>query len=67
MNPNEQQEECERIASVCANPTKSLYQYDVCGQILGKSTAKILEIIFKIDFFKIYVKNIYKEVFEFIF
>ena len=31
MNPNEQQEECERIASICANPTKSLYQYDVCG------------------------------------
>jgi hypothetical protein len=31
MNPYEQQEECEKIESVCANPTKSLYQYDVCG------------------------------------
>ena len=31
MNPNEEQEECEKISSVCANPTKSLYQYDVCG------------------------------------
>ena len=32
MNPNESKEPCETISgSVCANPTRPLYQYDVCG------------------------------------
>ena len=32
MNPNEKQPPCETISgSVCANPTRPLYQYDVCG------------------------------------
>lgn len=31
MNPYEEMEPCQKINSVCANSTKPLYQYDVCG------------------------------------
>jgi hypothetical protein len=31
MDPNEEMAKCEMIGTVCANSTKPLYQYDVCG------------------------------------
>ena len=31
MDPNEEMPKCEMIGTVCANSTKPLYQYDVCG------------------------------------
>ena len=31
MNPYEKQEPCPRVANICGNFTKPLYQYDVCG------------------------------------